>query len=162
MRVLGIDPGIATLGYGVAEGERSFARITHGVVRTRSGLADAPRLLALADRIQAIIAEYRPDRVAVERLFFKRNSGSALPVGQARGVVLFLAARAGLEVDEWTPAEVKEAVCGYGAADKEQVVRMVTTILNLKGRPRPDDAADALAVALTSLERVPFLARVSS
>ncbi len=162
MRVLGIDPGIATLGYGVVEGERSLARIAHGAVRTRADLSDARRLVILAERIEGILAEYRPDRVAVERLFFKRNSGSALPVGQARGVALLLAARSGVEVDEWTPAEVKEAVCGYGAADKEQVIRMVVRILGLDERPRPDDAADALAVAITSLERVPFLARVSS
>jgi crossover junction endodeoxyribonuclease RuvC len=148
--VLGIDPGSAALGYGIVERTGSQLRaVDYGCLTTS---ADAPLPERLRD-IHALVAElietHHPDLLAVERLFFSRNAQTAFGVGQARGVVLLAAAQAGVEVREATPNEVKMGVTGYGAADKDQVARMVAVILDLAEPPTPDDTADALAIAVT-------------
>jgi crossover junction endodeoxyribonuclease RuvC len=149
MIVLGIDPGTAALGYGVIEQSGSALRaIDHGCVVTTPDVPLGERLLVIHDRVRDLIASYAPSVVAVERVFFSRNAQTAMAVGHARGVVLLVAAEAGIPVREATPNEVKSAVAGYGAADKEQVSRMVQLVLGMTARPTPDDAADALAIAV--------------
>ena len=123
-------------------------------------MAMPQRLLALYDAVAGLIAEYRPHALAVEQLFFARNVTTALGVGQARGVVLLAAARDGISVAEYTPSEVKQAVVGYGKADKQQMQEMVRLILSLDHAPQPDDAADALAVALCHVQTAPFAERI--
>ncbi len=159
MRTLGIDPGTARLGYGVVDDQPRPRAVIFGVVETASSEAMAARLSQLFDAVTALIEEHRPDAVAVEQLFFARNVTNALAVGQARGVVLLAAARAGVEIAEYTPSEVKQAVSGYGKADKGQMQEMVRIILGLERVPRPDDAADALAIALCHAQTAPFLER---
>ncbi|MBM3150961.1 MAG: crossover junction endodeoxyribonuclease RuvC [Chloroflexi bacterium] len=151
--VLGIDPGTATTGYGlVREGrDGSLEMVAFGVVQTPAGESAHRRLATLYHRLQEILLLHRPDSVAVEKLFFQRNVSTALAVGQARGVAMLAIAEAGLDVFEYTPNEVKQAVAGYGSAGKRQVQEMVRTLLVLPEIPRPDDAADALAVAITHL-----------
>lgn len=150
MKILGIDPGTATTGFGVIELEqgKTVLALDYGVVATDKNLLMPSRLAILYDDLSAIIAQHRPDVVAVEQLFFARNVTTAIAVGQARGVVLLAVARAKLTIVEYTPLQVKQAVTGYGKADKKQVQHMVKTILHLKSLPRPDDAADALAIAI--------------
>ncbi len=149
MIVLGIDPGTAALGYGIVERINGSVRaIDDGCLETSADSALPDRLLAVHRLVDDLIALHRPDVVAVERLFFSRNVQTAFAVGQARGVVLLAAAQHGVPVREATPSEVKTAVAGYGNADKEQVGRMVALLLGLARPPRPDDAADALAVAI--------------
>jgi crossover junction endodeoxyribonuclease RuvC len=147
--VLGIDPGTAAFGYGIVERTGSRLRLVD------AGCLETPRTWGLPQRLLAIyrlvvdeIELHRPDLMAVERLFFSKNAQTAFAVGQARGVVLLAAAQAEVPVREATPNEVKTAVTGYGAADKEQVGRMVATLLDLEAPPRPDDAADAVAIAI--------------
>jgi crossover junction endodeoxyribonuclease RuvC len=149
MIILGIDPGTAITGFGVIAHEGNhLRRITYGVVRTEADLALASRLSRIYRQIQAIIQEYRPEVVAVEELFFNKNVRTALAVGQARGVILLAAETAGLETVEYTPLQVKQAVVGYGRAEKQQVQEMVRMLLCLPEIPKPDDAADALAIAI--------------
>ena len=149
MIVLGIDPGTAMLGYGIVERSGSRLRMVDvGCLETSPSETLPARLLQIHRTVTELIELHRPDLLAVERLFFSKNAQTAFAVGQARGVVLLAGAAAGLPVREATPNEVKTAVTGYGAADKEQVGRMVATVLGLKAAPRPDDAADALAVAI--------------
>jgi crossover junction endodeoxyribonuclease RuvC len=146
--VLGIDPGTAALGYGIVERSRGRLReIDHGCLVTSPDQTLPERLLQIHTLVDELIALHQPDLVAVERLFFSKNVQTAFAVGQARGVVLLAAAQHGAPVREATPNEVKSAITGYGAADKEQVSRMVQLVLGMSERPRPDDAADALAVA---------------
>jgi crossover junction endodeoxyribonuclease RuvC len=148
---LGIDPGLATVGFGVidCESQRS-AVINYGVVTTEAGTPLPRRLTMIYADIQQLIATYRPDAIALEELFFYHNVTTAIDVAQARGVALIAAANAvsDSQIFEYTPMQIKLAVCGYGHADKGQVQRMVTSLLNLNSIPKPDDAADALAVAL--------------
>jgi crossover junction endodeoxyribonuclease RuvC len=147
--VLGIDPGTAALGYGIVERSGGALRaVDHGCLTTSPELPLAERLLAIHARVAELIELHVPSVVAVERVFFSRNAQTAMAVGHARGVVLLAAAQAGVLVAEATPNEVKSAVAGYGAADKEQVSRMVALVLGMTARPEPDDAADALAVAV--------------
>ena len=146
---LGIDPGTAIMGYGlVASDGRSLHAIDYGALTTSSNLPPEERLRRLHERLCAIIAAHHPDAMAVEELFFNANARTAIAVGQARGVALLAAAQAGLRVHEYTPLQVKDAVAGYGKAGKEQVQLMAATLLALRTVPRPDDAADALAVAI--------------
>ena len=146
---LGIDPGTAIMGYGLVVSDgRSLQAVDFGALTTPSGLPPEERLRRLHERLCAIIAGHRPDAVAVEELFFNANTRTAMAVGQARGVALLAAAQAGLRVHEYTPLQVKGAVAGYGRAGKEQVQLMAATLLALRAVPRPDDAADALAVAI--------------
>jgi len=149
MIVLGIDPGTAALGYGIVERRGAdLHAIDHGCLVTSPTSALGDRLLAINDLLDALIERHRPDLLAVERLFFSKNAQTAFAVGQARGVVLLAAARHGVPVREATPNAVKSAVAGYGAADKEQVGRMVALVLGMDAAPQPDDAADALAIGV--------------
>jgi crossover junction endodeoxyribonuclease RuvC len=149
MIVLGIDPGTASLGYGIVERRGSSLRaVDYGCLTTSPDAPLADRLHHIHALVAELIETHTPDIVAVERLFFSRNAQTAFAVGQARGVVLLAAAQAGIPVREATPNEVKLGVTGYGAADKGQVARMVTVILQLGEVPHPDDASDALAIAI--------------
>ncbi len=154
MRVLGIDPGTAITGYAVVEEEGNALRLVAiGAIRTQARTPLPRRLQAIYREMEEVIAAYRPDEAAVEELFFRRNVTTALSVGHARGVVILALADAGLPVAEYTPMQVKQAVSGYGGADKHQVQEMVRRLLNLADIPRPDDAADAAAVAICHLHR---------
>ena len=148
MIVLGIDPGTAALGYGVISRNGGLRAVDYGVLSTGADLPLPERLLAVHTLMTDLIELHAPSLIGVERLFFSRNAQTAFAVGQARGVVLLAAAQSHVPVREATPSEVKVAVTGYGAADKEQVGRMVTVILQLPEVPHPDDTADALAVAI--------------
>jgi len=149
--VLGVDPGTAMTGFGLVERRgSSLALIEYGCLQTSSEDPLPYRLLQIHDGLEALISAHRPDLIGVERLFFNRNVQTAFAVGQARGVALLVAARHGLPVLEFGPHEVKMAVTGYGRAPKEQVQRMVQALLGMAVLPRPDDAADALAVAICS------------
>jgi len=149
---IGIDPGTATTGYGLVALAGSQLRVvTMGVIRTPAAWSLSARLLYIHDQVAALCREYRPDMAAMEELFFNRNVRSALAVGQARGAALVALAEAGLEVFEYTPLQVKQAVTGYGRAGKIQVQEMVQRLLHLDSLPRPDDAADALACAICGL-----------
>ncbi|MFO7634902.1 MAG: crossover junction endodeoxyribonuclease RuvC [Caldilinea sp.] len=152
--VMGIDPGTAITGYGIV-GETElgeFVMLACGVIRTEASVPMHLRLLELFQDLQTLLGEFKPDEVAVEKLFFGRNVTNAISVGQARGAALLAAALAGLPVVEYTPAEVKQAVAGYGNADKLQVQRMVMQLLDLDAPPSPDDAADGVAIAICHLQ----------
>jgi crossover junction endodeoxyribonuclease RuvC len=149
LRVLGIDPGTAITGYGVVEGDGdSLTLTTYGAITTPSDKPLAQRLQQIYRELRALVSEWQPETAAVEELFFSKNARTALAVGHARGVALLALIDAGLPIREYKPAEVKQAVAGYGNAPKQQVQGMVKLLLNLDGIPRPDDAADALAVAI--------------
>jgi crossover junction endodeoxyribonuclease RuvC len=160
--VLGIDPGTAALGYGIVERNGHLREIDHGCLVTTARQALQDRLLAIHAHVAELIDLHRPDVMAVERVFFSRNVQTALAVGQARGVILLAAAQAGLPVREATPSEVKSAVAGHGGADKDQVGRMVAIILGLESPPVPDDAADALAIAIWAAHRDPQTDRATA
>ncbi|MCL1919197.1 MAG: crossover junction endodeoxyribonuclease RuvC [Peptococcaceae bacterium] len=149
MRILGIDPGTAIMGFGLIEkrGER-FKVLDYGCWRTSTELSTADRLVAHYNTLCAFLDTHRPEHVAVETLFFNRNTKTALTVGQARGVVLLAGAQKNAYIAEYTPLQVKQAVVGYGKAEKKQVQFMVKAILGLPSVPQPDDAADALAIAV--------------
>ena len=149
MRVLGIDPGYAIVGFGVIDsvGIRHKA-IDYGVITTPAGIPIEDRLLMIYEQLTAIIKKHRPDAIAIEELFFNTNHTTAIPVAEARGVILLCAKQCGLQIFEYTPLQVKQAVVGYGRAEKKQVITMVTTLLELKAPPKPDDTADALALAI--------------
>lgn len=151
MLVLGIDPGTAITGYGLVLQEEDLALVACDVIRTPASMPLPERLLRIHQELVALIEQYRPQEVAVEELFFSKNARTAMSVGQARGVVLLSAAQARLPVFEYKPSEVKQAVAGYGGASKHQVQEMVRLLLNLELPPRPDDAADAAAVAICHL-----------
>src|SRR5215212_11583369 len=150
---LGIDPGTATTGYGLVriESDGSLVAVRYGVILTSKEATAPARLVTLYDELQDLLNEHKPETAAVEKLFFSRNVTTALAVGQARGVVMLSLEQAGIEPFEYTPNEVKQAVAGFGGADKRQVQDMVRALLQLESIPKPDDAADALAVAITHL-----------
>ena len=150
---LGIDPGTATTGYGLfrIEPDGSLVAVKYGVILTPKEATASARLVMLYDQLRDLIQEYNPELAAVEKLFFARNVTTGIAVGQARGVVMLAIEQAGIEVFEYTPKEVKNAVAGYGGADKRQVQEMVRALLQLDSIPKPDDAADALAIAITHL-----------
>jgi crossover junction endodeoxyribonuclease RuvC len=153
--ILGIDPGTAALGYGIVDRSGGRLRaIDHGCLVTSPDSSLPERLLAIHALVSDLIELHEPAIVAVERLFFSRNAQTAIAVGQARGVILLAAAQHGRPVREATPSEVKSAVAGYGAADKGQVARMVQLVCGMPSLPTPDDAADALAVAICIANRV--------
>jgi crossover junction endodeoxyribonuclease RuvC len=154
MIAIGFDPGTARLGYGVIES------VDYGVIVTDHDLPMAERLLVIHDAVIELIDRYEPGAVAVELLFFARNVTTAMTVGQARGVILLAAAQRAVPVAEYAPSEVKQAVVGYGKADKRQIQEMVRIMLGLDDLPRPDDAADALAVAICHVQVAPFRSRV--
>ena len=146
---MGIDPGYATVGYGVINHEGSkFKTMDYGCVETDASALFEYRLLKINEDIAGLIEKYKPEAIAVEKLFFNENTKTAIDVAQGRGAILLTAAQSLLPVFEYTPLEVKMAVTGYGRADKNQIQQMVRTILNLQKTPKPDDVADALAVAI--------------
>jgi crossover junction endodeoxyribonuclease RuvC len=149
MIIMGIDPGLAITGFGVINHiSGQMTVIQYGVIRTESNTPLPERLVKIQEGVCTLIQQYKPDAVAVEELFFNTNAKSAFLVGQARGVAVVTASAAGLPVFEYTPLQVKQGVVGYGRADKNQVQQMVKILLKLKDIPRPDDAADGLAIAL--------------
>lgn len=154
--VLGIDPGTAITGYGLVTEDESgdVHLVRYGAFLTQADMPMPERLLDLHRQVTALIREARPDALAIEELFFSRNVTTALTVGQARGIVLLAAAQARLPVFEYKPAEVKQALAGYGRADKQQIQEMLRLMLGLAEVPRPDDAADAIAVAICHLHSV--------
>ncbi|MFP3854011.1 MAG: crossover junction endodeoxyribonuclease RuvC [Anaerolineales bacterium] len=151
---IGIDPGTATTGYGLVrmEPDASLHLIDYGVIRTSSKSDMPERLIQLYQALEEVISEHQPRTSAVEKLFFQRNVTSALSVGQARGVAMLALAEAQVPVGEYTPMEIKQAVAGYGGADKRQIQLMVQRLLHMEEQPSPDDAADALAVAICHLQ----------
>ena len=159
---LGIDPGTAIVGYAVVEALGSELRmIACDVITTPSTMSMPERLQHIYHRLNEIIVTFRPNKSAMEELFFAKNARTALTVGQARGVAMLALANGDLAVSEYTPKQVKQAVTGYGGANKEQVGEMVRIILHLKSIPRPDDAADAAAVAICHLNTASFLTRTN-
>ena len=159
MRILGIDPGTAITGYGVVEEVRGDVRpLTFGVIRTLSGQPLPGRLQSIYRAVRELATEWEPGAAAVEELFFSSNVRTAMSVGHARGVTLLALADAGLDVAEYTPLSIKQAVTGYGGADKAQIQEMVRLLLGLAEAPRPDDAADALAVAICHLHSARLVA----
>lgn len=157
---IGIDPGTAILGYGIVEGDGDSRLIEFGVIETPSGQPMPDRLVTLYNAITELLVQHEPDELAVEQLFFARNVTTAIAVGQARGVVLLAAAQRGIPVTEYSPSEIKNAIVGYGKADKRQVQEMVRILLALEMAPHPDDAADALAVALCHAQTRQFAAHL--
>jgi len=153
MLTLGIDPGTATIGYGLVEehNDGSLTAVDFGVVTTKSHTPMAERLNIIYDEITRLVETHQPDRAGVEELFFARNVTTAITVAQGRGVILLALARADLTIAEYKPNEVKQAVSGYGGAKKPQMQEMTRMLLGLDAIPRPDDAADALAVAITDI-----------
>lgn len=152
VRILGIDPGFGRVGFGVVEQDKNgkWIHVTHGCIETSPKKKFIDRLFEVSLEIKKLIKEYQPSRVAVEELFFFKNVKTAMEVGQARGVILLTAAESGLPVDEFTPLQVKQSMTGYGRAEKGQMQKVVAMILGLKTAIKSDDAADALAVALTA------------
>lgn len=150
MRILGIDPGTGILGFGVIDVERGKSTLVDaGVIRTPVKEDDAVRLQTIYEELADIIAQTKPSEMSVEKLFFAQNVTTAMTVAQARGVVLLAGKQAGLTIYEYTPLQIKQALTGYGRAEKKQIQEMVRVILTLKVIPKPDDCADALAAAIT-------------
>jgi crossover junction endodeoxyribonuclease RuvC len=157
MRVLGIDPGTGILGFGVIESTKGKAQLVDaGVIRTPVKEDDAVRLLTIYEELTAIIRDTKPEEMSVEKLFFAKNVTTAMTVAQARGVVLLCGQQANVAIYEYTPLQIKQALTGYGRADKKQIQDMVRVILGLKDVPKPDDCADALAAALTHAQSIRF------
>ena len=149
MRILGVDPGIAIVGFGLIESNRGSVRmLQYGAVTTEAGLPLATRLVQIENDMTALIAQLKPDEIAVEELFFSKNITTGIAVAHGRGVILCTAERLGVPIFEYTPMQVKQAVAGYGLADKKQVMDMTKRLLKLKAVPKPDDAAAALAIAI--------------
>lgn len=150
MRIIGIDPGTGILGFGVIDSsaQGGFKLVDAGVIKTPVRQADSKRLKTIFEELGVIIKQHEPEVIAVEKLFFAQNVTTAMKVAQARGVVLLLGEQNGLSLFEYTPLQIKQAVTGYGKAEKRQVQEMVKTILKLDDIPKPDDCADALAVAI--------------
>lgn len=149
MVVLGIDPGTATTGYGVISYEAGRQKmLEYGIISTKANIDMAYRLAKINEDLDDLILKYNPNVVAVEDLYYQKNAKTVITVAQSRGVILMTAAKQGLKVAEYTPLQVKQAVVGYGQADKKQVQFMVQKLLNIPNIPKPDDAADALAVAI--------------
>lgn len=149
MRILGIDPGLAIVGWAVLESDRGCLRpVAFGAIRTPAHTKVEERLLTIKTDLETIIDKYHPEEMAVEELFFNTNITTGITVSEARGVILCTAHAKGVKISEYTPLQVKQAVVGYGRAEKHQVIAMVTSILKLKSPPKPDDTADAVAIAI--------------
>lgn len=157
MRVMGVDPGIAIVGFGIIDqtGHR-LTPVQYGSIQTKAGVQTPRRLKQIYDAFAELLSQYKPDVVAVEKLFFNRNVTTAFTVGQARGVLLLAAEETGVGITEYTPLQVKQAVVGYGKAEKRQIQEMVKMLLNLSEIPRPDDVADALGVAICQAHSAQF------
>lgn len=158
MLSLGIDPGTATIGYGLVRehNDGSLQAITYGVITTPASAPIWERLKTIYDNLTALVSKYQPDRAAVEELFFAKNVTTAITVAQGRGVILLTLAMSGVTIAEYKPNEVKQAISGYGAAKKPQMQEMTRILLGLDSIPRPDDAADALAIAITDIHSARF------
>lgn len=149
MIIIGIDPGYAIVGFGILRSERGGqSLLACGAINTPAGLSLSKRLLQIADDLESLILQFHPDAMAVERLYFGNNVTTGIGVAQARGVILMTAERQGIPIYEYDPSQVKQAVVGYGKAEKRQVMDMTKRLLKLKSVPKPDDAADAVAIAL--------------
>ncbi len=149
MVILGVDPGLAIVGWGViAYNANRFKTIAYGSIQTPAGMSTEKRLFAIYRELTAIMDRYHPEQMAVEELFFTNNITTGIRVAEARGVILMAGEEQGIPIAEYTPPQVKQAVVGYGRAEKKQVIDMVTRILNLPAPPKPDDTADALAIAI--------------
>ncbi|MBO5340165.1 MAG: crossover junction endodeoxyribonuclease RuvC [Oscillospiraceae bacterium] len=149
MVILGIDPGVATIGFGVIRAERGKnTLLQYGVITTPAGLPLSQRLVQISEDMEQLIRQFKPDEIAVEELFFSKNITTGIAVAHGRGVILLAAEKLGVPVFEYTPMQVKQAVVGYGGAQKRQVMLMTQRLLNMKEVPKPDDAADALAIAI--------------
>ena len=149
MRILGIDPGFATVGFGLVEAERGQVHmVTYGAITTPAGLPLSRRLYQIGTDMEDLISQLKPDVISIEELFFNTNITTGIAVAHGRGVILYAAEKCGIPLYEYTPSQVKLAVTGYGKAEKRQVMEMTKRLLKLKSVPRPDDAADALALAL--------------
>ena len=149
MIILGIDPGLAIVGWGIIEYCRGVMRpIAYGAITTPAHTDIEQRLLMISEDMEALIKKYKPDEMAIEELFFNTNTTTGIAVAEARGVILCSAHRLGVKISEYTPLQVKQAVVGYGKAEKHQVINMVTSLLKLPKPPKPDDTADAIAIAL--------------
>ncbi|MBE6972806.1 MAG: crossover junction endodeoxyribonuclease RuvC [Ruminococcaceae bacterium] len=149
MVILGIDPGVATVGFGVVRAERGKnTLLQYGVITTPAGIPLSQRLVQISEDMEQLIRQFRPDEMAVEELFFSKNITTGIAVAHGRGVILLAAEKMGVPVFEYTPMQVKQAVVGYGAAQKRQVMLMTQRLLGMKEVPGPDDAADALAIAI--------------
>lgn len=149
MRIIGIDPGTAITGFSILEIDKGKMKLLdYGCIRTHAGIAQGIRLNQIAQDMTELIKKWKPQRASVEKLFFKTNVTTAMTVSEARGVILQKLTEKGVELSEYTPLQIKSAVCGYGKADKKMVQHMVKVILNLKQIPTPDDAADAIAAAI--------------
>jgi len=162
MRTLGIDPGTAIMGWGIVdESGGALNLVDCGALTTPAGLAPPERLVMLYDGLQNLLRDYHPDAAAIEELFFGKNVNTAITVGQARGVALLALAQAGVPIHEYKPVVVKQAVAGYGGADKKQMQEMVRLTLRLAKAPKPDDAADAVAIAICHTYTAPMLRRIA-
>ena len=149
MVILGIDPGVATIGFGLIRAERGRnTLLQYGVITTPPGIPLSERLLQISRDMEQLLETFKPDEIAVEELFFTKNITTGIAVAHGRGVILLAAEKAGIPVFEYTPMQVKQGVVGYGKAEKKQVMLMTQRLLNMKDIPRPDDAADALAIAI--------------
>ena len=148
MIILGIDPGTATTGFGVIKKGKTLKCLGYGIIQTSPALTAAERLKVLNNKLNELIKKYRPNVLSIESLYFFKNMKTAMPVSQAKGVVLLTAAKKNMPVYEFTPLQAKMTVVGYGKAEKRQVQEMVKILLNLENPPKPDDAADALAIAV--------------
>ena len=149
MTILGIDPGFAIVGFGLVESGRGCQRLVRcGAITTQAGVPLPARLRQISDDMEQLLVQFRPEAMAIEELFFNTNVTTGISVAQARGVILVAAVRFGIPIYEYTPGQIKQAVAGYGKAEKRQVMEMTRRLLNLNAVPRPDDAADAVAVAL--------------
>lgn len=158
MRVLGIDPGIARMGYGIVQMEgHHLEAVAFGCIETPAHTPVAERLQQIYEELTQVITTHRPDVMAVEELFFYKNTTTAFIVGEARGVALLCGVQGKLPISEYTPMQVKQAVVGYGKAEKRQIQDMVRILLNLQERPKPDDVADALAIAITHAHAAPLV-----
>ena len=162
MRTIGIDPGTAIMGWGVVdEAGGALKLVEFGALTTPAGMAAPDRLVKLYGGLQDILRRHRPDAAAIEELFFGKNVNTAITVGQARGVALLALAQAGIPIHEYKPTAVKQAVAGYGGADKKQMQEMVRITLGLPAIPKPDDAGDAVAIAICDAYTAPMLRRIA-
>src|SRR3989344_4952491 len=157
MRILGIDPGTSLIGYGVIDIEgKKYRSVDYGDFRTKSGIPNTERVVDIYNFFDKIIKKYRPEKVGLESLFFFKNAKTVIKVSEIRGVLMYAAAKNGIEIAEFTPLQVKQAVSSYGRAEKTQVQKMVKLILGLESIPKPDDAADALAIAICCANSVVY------
>lgn len=149
MRIIGIDPGFAIVGYGIVDYDGyNFKTVAYGAITTEAGTPFPERLKIIFDDIGTLLNRYKPDSMAIEKLYFNTNTTTAIEVAEARGVILLAAKLSGVNIAEYTPLQVKQSITGYGKAEKHQVIEMVKTFLSLKAAPKPDDTADALALAI--------------